>query len=165
MKDKQTNDFPETFYSFIEIQANTNEKYEYDHELDALVLDRFLYTSMVYPTNYGSILGTKAKDGDPLDVLVISAPIQRGCAIKCRAVGLLEMNDEEGVDHKILAVPVEKVDPSSASIRDIGDLPQHFKDRLKHFFEHYKELEKGKFVKLGAFKGKAEAIALIRESK
>ena len=97
----------------------------------------------------------RSEDGDPLDVLVISAPIQRGAAIKCRAIGLLEMTDEEGIDHKILAVPIEEVDPSSAAIKDIADLPQHFKDRLKHFFEHYKELEKGKFVKLGAFKGRA----------
>ncbi|MCL4399282.1 inorganic diphosphatase [Candidatus Parvarchaeota archaeon] len=165
MESKQTKDFPETFYAFIEIPTGSNCKYEYDEELETIKLDRVLFTSMVYPTNYGFITSTKGKDGDPLDVMVISSvSIASGIVVKCRAVGIAEMSDEEGEDNKVIAVPVEKVDPFSSSIKTEADIPETLKQKIKHFFEHYKELEKGKFMKFHGFKGKEEAIAQIREA-
>ena len=161
----QTEDFPETFYAFIEIPQGTSSKLEYKPELDNIVLDRILFTSMVYPTNYGFILNTQAKDGDPLDVLVIaSVPIPSGTIVKCRAVGIAQMSDEEGSDNKVMAVPVEKVDAMSASIKDINSFGDPLKDKIKHFFQHYKELEKGKFMTFRGYAGRDEAIKEIKES-
>ncbi len=164
--DVQTKDFPETFYAFIEIPAGSNCKYEFDEELDGVKLDRVLFTSMAYPMNYGFILDTEGKDGDPMDVLVYSSTaIAPGIAVKCRAIGVAEMNDEEGSDNKIIAVPVDKVDPQSSQINSASDIPEYMKEKLKHFFEHYKELEKGKFMKFLGFKGKEEAIKQIKDAK
>ncbi|MEM0139121.1 MAG: inorganic diphosphatase [Ferroplasma sp.] len=161
----QTSDFPATFYVFIEIPEGTSNKLEYKFDVDNVVLDRILFTSMVYPTNYGFVLNTKAKDEDPLDVLVISStPIPSGVIVKCRAVGIAEMSDEEGSDNKVLAVPVDKVDPASPEIQDINDVPEYLKDKIKHYFMHYKELEKGKFMTFHDFKNKKEAISQIEES-
>ncbi len=163
---QQTKDFPETFYAFVEIPAGSNCKYEFKEDLEAVALDRILYTSMVYPTNYGFILDTEGKDGDPMDVLVMSSvSIASGIIVKCRAVGVAEMNDEEGSDNKILAVPVDKVDPSMSNIKEASDIPEYMKDKLKHFFEHYKELEKGKFMKFLGVKGREEALKQIKEAK
>ncbi|MCW1292110.1 MAG: inorganic diphosphatase [Candidatus Rehaiarchaeum fermentans] len=160
----QTDDFPETFYSIIEIPMGSSIKYEYKEGI-GMVADRFLYTSMVYPFNYGFIPGTKGEDGDPLDVLVISSlPVNTGVAIKCKAIGLGLMEDEEGVDYKIIAVPVEKVDPY-IQYKEIQDVPQLIKDKIKHFFEHYKELEKGKWVKFTGFDSKAKALEIIKTHK
>ncbi len=162
----QTKDFPETFYAMIEIPAGSGYKYEFDEELEAIKLDRILFTAMTYPMNYGFILDTEGKDGDPMDVLVYSsASIAPGIVVKCRPIGVAEMNDEEGSDNKIIAVPVDKVDPQSAQISSSADLPEYTKERIKHFFEHYKELEKGKFMKFLGFKGKEEAIKQIKESR
>ncbi|MDE1869849.1 MAG: inorganic diphosphatase [Candidatus Micrarchaeota archaeon] len=165
MKQIQTKDFPETFYAYIEISSGSSTKYEYDEEREVLMVDRYLFTAMNYPANYGFVMGTHGKDGDPLDVLVISAPIANGAAIKCRAVGVLEMSDEAGVDPKLIAVPVDKVDPASSEINDIEDVPQYFKDKLKHFFEHMKELEKGKFVKVTGFNNKDEAKKILKDGQ
>ena len=163
---KQTDDFPDTFYAFIEIPSGSNCKYEYDEQLDGVKLDRVLFTSMVYPTNYGFVLNTEGKDGDPLDVLVVSSvPISPGIAVKCRAIGIAEMNDEEGEDNKVIAVPVDKVDPASSTIKSSEDIPLYLKEKIKHFFEHYKELEKGKFMKFNGFKGKEEALKQIKEAR
>lgn len=162
---KQTKDFPETFWSMIEIPAGSNCKYEYDEELDGIKLDRVLFTAMTYPTNYGFILNTEGKDGDPMDVMVIaSTPIAPGMLVKCRAIGVAEMEDEEGSDNKIIAVPVDKVDPASQAIKEANDIPIYLKDKMKHFYEHYKELEKGKFMKFLGFKGREEALKQIKES-
>ncbi len=162
---KQTDDFPNTFYAFIEIPQGSNAKYEYKEDMEAIVLDRVLFTSMVYPTNYGFIPLTQGKDGDPLDVLVISSvPINPGMLIKCRAVGVAEMEDEEGPDNKILAVPIEKVDPAFSTVKNIDSVPQYLKDKIKHFFEHYKELEKGKFMKFKDFADLASALDQIKEA-
>ncbi|MDP8012952.1 MAG: inorganic diphosphatase [Nanoarchaeota archaeon] len=162
---KQTDDFPNTFYAFIEIPQGSNAKYEYKEDMEAIVLDRVLFTSMVYPTNYGFIPLTQGKDGDPLDVLVISSvPINPGMLIKCRAVGVAEMEDEEGPDNKILAVPIEKVDPAFSNVKNIDSVPQYLKDKIKHFFEHYKELEKGKFMKFKDFADLASALDQIKEA-
>ena len=161
----QTEDFPETFYAFIEIPQGANTKLEYKPEVDNIVLDRILFTSMVYPTNYGFILNTKGKDGDPLDVLVIaSGPIPSGTVVKCRSVGIAQMSDEEGSDNKVMAVPVDKVDPTSAAIKDVNNLDDPLKEKIKHFFQHYKELEKGKFMTFHGYAGREEAIKEIKES-
>ncbi len=166
MKAHQTEDFPESFYVLVEISMGSDCKYEYNQELESIILDRVLFTPMKYPTNYGMILNTWAKDNDPLDVLLISsAAIQPGIIVRCRAVGLAEMKDEHGMDDKIIAVPVNEVDPNSESIKDIKDIPQFEKNILKHFFEHYKELETGKFMKFIAFRGKKEAIQLMLDSQ
>ena len=166
MEVKQTDDFPETFYAMVEIPMGSNCKYEYKEDLETIVLDRVLFTSMVYPANYGFILQTEGKDGDPLDVLVFSSvPINPGIVVKCRAIGIAEMSDEEGEDNKVIAVPVDKVDPASSMIKTEADLPKYQKNKLKHFFEHYKELEKGKFMKFNGFKGKEEALKQIKEAK
>lgn len=166
MKAHQTEDFPESFYVLVEISMGSDCKYEYNQELDSIILDRVLFTPMKYPTNYGMILNTWAKDNDPLDVLLISsAVIQPGIIVRCRAVGLAEMKDEHGMDDKIIAVPVNEVDPNSESIRDIKDIPQFQKNILKHFFEHYKELETGKFMKFIGFKGKKDAVRSMLDSQ
>lgn len=152
---KQTEDFPETFYAMVEIPMGSNCKYEYKEDLEAIALDRILFTSMAYPANYGFILGTEGKDGDPLDVLIFSSvPIATGILVKCRAVGIAEMNDEEGEDNKVIAVPIDKVDPASSMIKTIADLPEYQKNKMKHFFEHYKELGKRKIHEIQRFQGK-----------
>lgn len=161
---EQPKEFPENFYAYIEIPMGSNIKYEFKEDV-GLVADRFLYTSMVYPFNYGFIPGTKGEDGDPLDVLVISSlPVMPGVYIKCKPIGIGMMEDEEGVDYKIIATPVEKVDPF-IGYNKIEDLPQILKDKIKHFFEHYKELEKGKWVKFTGFEGKEKAIEIINSHK
>ncbi len=164
--EEQTKDYPETFYAFVEIAEGSDIKYEYKEDIEAIVADRFLFTSMAYPTNYGFIMGTLAKDNDPLDVLIVASKrIMPGTVIKCRAVGKAVMKDEEGQDNKIIAVPVEKVDPYSSLYTDIKDVPEALKQKLKHFFEHYKELEKGKFMKFESFEGKESAMAELKESR
>ena len=143
---------------FIEIPDGSDVKYEVDEETGMLMADRFLYTSMGYPANYGYIVGTKGKDGDPVDVLVLSSKkVVSGCGIKGHVLGMLEMSDEEGVDHKLIAVPDKKVDPLFGAWEDLSDVPQHMLDRIKHFFEHYKDLEKGKWVKVQGWGDKAAA--------
>jgi len=163
---KQTENFPETFYAFVEIPQGSNIKYEYKEDLETVVVDRFLFTSMNYPTNYGFALNTKGKDGDPLDVLVLAqSPISTGMVIKVRPIGIAVMSDEEGSDNKVIAVPVDKVDPTFAQYNDAADIPEPLKNKIKHFFEHYKELEKGKFMKFERFASKDEAIKELNESK
>jgi inorganic pyrophosphatase len=163
---KQTKDFPETFYALIEIPVGSNCKYEYDEELEGIKLDRVLFTAMTYPTNYGFVLNTEGKDGDPLDVMVISStPIAPGMLVKCRAVGIAEMEDEEGEDNKVIAVPVEKVDPASGTLKESSDIPEYLKEKIKHFYEHYKELEKGKFMKFKGFASKESALKQIKEAE
>ena len=147
----------------IEIPAGSPIKYELDKDSGFMKVDRFAFTTMVYPFNYGFIPNTHAEDGDPVDVLVISTyPIQPGCYISVRPIGMLEMEDEAGIDTKILAVPVEKVDPFFAHIKDIGDLNEIEKKKIQHFFNHYKELEVGKWVKTKNFLGKAAAFESIK---
>ncbi len=156
---------PEELYVFIEISKGTKLKYELNKELGVLVLDRVLYTSMVYPFNYGFIPSTLCEDGDPLDCLVITHyPLQPGTIIKVRPIGLLEMEDEEGKDEKLIAVPTKKIDPQYEKINDINDLPESLKNEIKHFFEHYKELEPGKWVKIREWKNKDFAIEFVKKA-
>lgn len=150
---------------FIEIPAGSNVKYEVDEETGMLIADRFLHTQMTYPTNYGYIVGTKGKDGDPVDVLVLSSmPVVPGVGIKGHVIGMLEMEDEEGIDSKLIAVPDKKVDPLYGTWESIDDVPKHMLERIKHFFDHYKELEPGKYVKTRDWKSREVAEKEINES-
>lgn len=156
---------PEEINVVVEIPQGSTIKYEMDKDSGFIMVDRFAFTTMGYPANYGFMPGTLAADGDPTDVLVISTyPVHPGTVIPARPIGMLEMEDEEGTDTKILAVPTAKVDPFYAHINDISDLEDAVKNRIRHFFEHYKELEPGKWVKLKDFLGKDKAYEDIKNS-
>lgn len=156
---------PSEINVLIEIPQGSAVKYELDKNFGIIKVDRLLHTSMNYPFNYGFIPNTHAEDGDPIDVLLISSmPIVPGAIIAARPIGLLEMEDEAGPDNKILAVPKEKIDPQFATVKDVVDLNEHLKNRIRHFFESYKELETGKWVKTKRFLGKAEAEAEIKKT-
>lgn len=143
------------FKAFIEIPAGGNVKYEVDQETGEMTVDRFLHTAFVYPFNYGYIKGSKGGDGDPLDVIVLSSSaVVPGVVIKCHPVALLETEDEEGVDTKILAVPTLKIDPFYGAWDSVKDIPESLLNKIKHFFENYKTLEPGKWVKVREFKDK-----------
>ncbi|MGH8164619.1 MAG: inorganic diphosphatase, partial [Rhodanobacteraceae bacterium] len=140
-------------------------KYEVDKASGAIFVDRVLSTPMRYPCNYGYVPHTLGGDGDPADVLVmIPLPLIPGAVIRCRPVGVLNMTDESGDDAKIVAVPIEKVFAGSAHIKDIGDVPPHWRARIAHFFEHYKDLEEGKWAKISGWGDAQAARAEIRES-
>ncbi len=156
---------PEDIYVVIEIPQGSSIKYEVNHESGVIFVDRFLYTAMSYPANYGFIPQTLAEDGDPVDVLVLSRePVVPGSVIRARPIGVLIMEDEEGMDEKLLAVPVKKLDPMWEEIKDVGDCADATLNKIKHFFEHYKELEPGKWVKVRDFKGAEEAKKIIMEA-
>jgi len=156
---------PEEINVVIEIPQGGSVKYEMDKESGILFVDRILYTSMVYPFNYGFVPGTLEEDGDPVDVLVISyEPLIPGSVIKCRPVGVLLTRDEKGPDAKIVAVPDPKVDPRFAGVDDISKVPDAVKRKIEHFFEHYKELEPGKWVKVEGWLGADEARKRIKEA-
>ncbi len=156
---------PEEVNVVIEIPINSGVKYELDKESGVLFVDRILYTSMVYPFNYGFIPGTLEEDGDPVDILVVSYdPLIPGSVIKARPIGVLETEDEKGRDAKIVAVPSDKIDPRFQGIRDVNDIPEAIRQRIEHFFQHYKELEKGKWVKIVGWRNRAEALERIRQA-
>ncbi|ADI31465.1 inorganic diphosphatase [Staphylothermus hellenicus] len=156
---------PNEVHVVIEIPMGSSIKYEIDKETSLVFVDRILFTSMHYPFNYGFIPGTLEEDEDPVDVLVLGyEPLYPGVIIKARPIGVLETEDEKGRDAKIVAVPVEKIDPRFENIKDINDLPENFKERIAHFFEHYKELEKGKWVKVIGWKSREDALNRIREA-
>lgn len=151
---------------FVEIPKGSVQKYEYDEELGAIKLDRTLYSPMYFPFEYGFIKDTLGEDGDPLDVVLLASnPTFPGCIVKARPVGYLEMEDEAGIDTKIIAVPDSKIDPRFVNIEDVKDIPEHTKKEIKEFFENYKNLEPGKWVKLKEFKSKEEAERMIEEAK
>ena len=156
-------DLPNDFYVVIEIPANSSPvKYEVDKEFDALMVDRFMATPMFYPANYGFIPNTLGDDGDPLDVLVITPyPVVPGSVIRARAVGVLNMEDEAGGDAKLVAVPHQKLSQLYNDVNDIDDVPQLLRDQIAHFFENYKDLEKGKWVKVQGWGNAEEAKGLI----
>ncbi|MCD6195743.1 MAG: inorganic diphosphatase [Staphylothermus sp.] len=156
---------PEEVYVVIEIPMGSNIKYEIDKETGLIFVDRILFTAMYYPFNYGFIPGTLEEDGDPVDVLVLGYDkLHPGVVIKARPIGVLETEDEKGKDAKIVAVPIEKIDPRFENIKDISDLPSNIRERIAHFFEHYKELEKGKWVKVIGWKNREEALKRIEEA-
>ncbi len=155
---------PEDVYVVVEIPKDSPIKYELDKESGAIFVDRVLYTAMYYPFNYGFIPNTLADDGDPVDVLVISEwAAVPGSVVRAKVIGMLEMTDESGVDTKVIAVPHEKIDPTYKDVNDINDLPEAVLNKIKHFFEHYKELEPGKWVKVNQFKGKEEALKEVQK--
>lgn len=137
-------------------------KYEVDKESGAMFVDRFLHTAMYYPGNYGFIPHTLSDDGDPVDVLVIgNTPVVPGAVIRCRAVGVIMMEDEAGGDEKIIAVPVDKLHPYHSNVMDYTDIRPILREQIEHFFAHYKDLEKGKWVKTNRWGSADEARALI----
>ncbi len=157
-------DLPHDIYVVIEIPANSSPvKYEIDKDADALFVDRFMASPMFYPANYGYINNTLADDGDALDVLVVTPyPVVPGSVIRCRPVGVLNMTDEAGEDAKLLAVPHEKLTQAYNDVQDITDLPVMLRNQIKEFFENYKNLEKGKWVKVESWEGVESAKAKIQ---
>ena len=150
----------------IEIPKDADPvKYEVDKASGAIFVDRILSTPMRYPCNYGYVPHTLCGDGDPADVLVIlPLPLLPGSVIRCRPVGVLRMSDEAGSDEKLLAVPIDKVFAGYSHIDDIGKVSPHWLERIGHFFEHYKDLEKGKWVKLDGWGGADEARAILGDA-
>jgi inorganic pyrophosphatase len=150
---------PESFNVIIEIPMNADPiKYEVDKETGAIFVDRFMSTAMHYPTNYGYVPKTLSGDGDPVDVLVITpVPLIPGVVVPCRAIGILKMTDEAGEDGKVLAVPTDKILSLYSRWQKPEDLNPMRLKAIEHFFEHYKDLEPGKWVKVQGWEDKASA--------
>lgn len=157
---------PEQINVIVEIPANAEPvKYEVDKETGAMFVDRILRTAMRYPCNYGYIPHTLSDDGDPCDVLVPTAfPLIPGSVIRCRPVAVLKMTDEAGDDAKVLAVPIDKITDRYAHVNGPDDLPEELMERIAHFFEHYKDLDEGKWVRVRGWEGKEAAQAEIINS-
>lgn len=151
-------DCPHEVNVIIEIPAHSDPvKYEVDKDTGAMFVDRFMNTPMHYPCNYGYIPHTLSSDGDPADVLVLTpVPLITGSVVQCRPVAILKMTDESGDDAKVLAVPSDKLCESYRGTRDIGDVPQPLLDQIAYFFEHYKDLDEGKWVRVDGW-GDADA--------
>jgi inorganic pyrophosphatase len=150
----------------IEIpQGGEPVKYELDKDSGAMFVDRFLHTAMFYPGNYGFIPHTLSEDGDPVDVLVVGqVPVVPGAVIRCRPIGALLMTDEKGADEKLVAVPVDALHPFYSGVRSYEDLPPILREQIAHFFQHYKDLEKGKWVSVAKWVGPDEAGRMIAEA-
>lgn len=156
-------DLPYDFNVIIEIQMNGAPiKYEVDKESGAIFVDRFMSTAMHYPCNYGYIPQTLSEDGDPVDVLVITPfALMPGVVVRCRTIGMLKMSDESGVDAKLVAVPVDKLSPLYQNVKSVRDLSPLTLAQISHFFEHYKDLEPGKWVKVEEWEDAESAHAEI----
>jgi inorganic pyrophosphatase len=157
---------PKDLHAVIEIPlGGVPVKYEFDKVSGAIFVDRFLHTAMFYPGNYGFIPQTLSEDGDPCDIMVISqVPVVPGAVIRCRPVGALLMEDEAGKDEKILAVPVDKLHPFYTGVSNYNDLPAVMIEQIAHFFQHYKDLEKGKWVTIVKWLDAAGAERIITEA-
>ena len=157
---------PEEFNVIVEIPAHSDPiKYEVDKDTGALFVDRFMMTSMHYPCNYGYVPETISDDGDPVDVLVITPfPVAMGAVVPCRPIGVLKMDDEAGGDAKLLAVPIDKILPIYKHWRKPEDMAPERLHQIQHFFEHYKDLEKGKWVKVKGWEGPEAAKKEIIDS-
>ncbi len=157
---------PDDIYVVIEIPANaTPVKYEIEKDWDAVVVDRFMATPMFYPANYGYVPQTLSPDGDPLDVLVVTPyPLMIGSVIRCRPVGILNMSDEAGQDAKVVAVPIDKLSPLYKDVQEYTDLPPLLIQQMEHFFENYKDLEAGKWVKVDGWAGRDAARQAVTDS-
>lgn len=157
----------DTVKVLIEIPEGSTVKYELDEETLEMTVDRLMPTAMGYPVNYGLIHDTHGEDGDALDALVfISQQVVPGVVIKARVIGLLEMEDEEGVDHKLICVPAKtKIDPICGAWESLDDIPEAKKAQIRHFFEHYKDLEKDKWVKLKDWKDQAAAMKVLEAGR
>jgi inorganic pyrophosphatase len=155
---------PEIVNVFIEIPEGSSVKYELDKESGLIIVDRFLYTDMGYPANYGFIPNTLSGDGDPVDVLVLTPkPLIPGIVIPAKPIGMLATEDERGQDAKVVAVPTEKANPAFGKYNDVSELPEDVRGKIKYFFENYKKLEPGKWVKVKDWKGKEEAIEEVKK--
>jgi len=153
----------ESFFCIVEIPKGSRNKYEWDYERDALVLDRFLFSSVVYPTDYGFVPDTLSEDGDPLDVMVcVSEPTFPGCMIEVKPIALFRMEDDKGLDDKILCVPLH--DPGWNTLETLDDLPDQLQNEIAHFFSIYKNLENKKVSVKGWF-SRQEAVEEIRASR
>lgn len=150
----------------IEIPLGGNPvKYELDKESGAIFVDRFLHTAMYYPFNYGFIPHTLSEDGDPVDAAVLSqVPVTPGVIVRSRPVGVLIMEDEAGLDEKIICVPVDDLHPFYADVSSYRELPLILREQFSHFFDHYKDLEKGKWVEVKRWGEPEEAFDLIRKA-
>jgi inorganic pyrophosphatase len=157
---------PEEVNVIIEVPVGGEPiKYEMDKESGTLFVDRFLYTPMRYPGNYGFVPHTLSEDGDPIDVLIANTrPLVPGCVMSCRPVGVLVMADEKGRDEKIVAVPSAHITRRWENVHDFSDLPQITRDQINHFFEHYKDLEPGKWVKVENWGDAGRAKQMIVEA-
>jgi len=159
-------DVPNDFNVIIEIPMNSDPvKYEVDKDTGAIFVDRFMGTAMHYPCNYGYVPQTIADDGDPCDVLVITPfPLPPGVVVRCRALGVLKMTDDGGGDAKVIAVPHDKLSQLYVDVKEYTDLPPLLLEQIKHFFENYKDLEKGKWVKIEGWGDADAARAEITKS-
>lgn len=156
---------PDKINAIIEIPYGSSVKYELDKESGAVFVDRVMASAVYYPANYGFIANTLADDGDPVDILVLNEyPIQAGAVIPCRLIGVLIMEDESGMDEKLLAVPTSKVDASFEGIKSLEDLPKARLAKIKNFFETYKILEKDKWVKVQDFKDVKAGIKILEKA-
>ena len=151
----------------IEIPEGSNVKYELDEETGEMTVDRIVPTAMWYPVNYGLVLNTHGEDGDALDALVfLSQPIVPGVVVKCKVLGVLRMEDEEGIDNKLVCVPAKtKIDPVCGAWESMDDVPEARKIQIKHFFEHYKDLETDKWVKVPGWGGVEEAEEILKAAQ
>lgn len=161
-----SDNYPNTFNAIIEItQDSPPVKYEFCEKKQMLKVDRFINVAMTYPCNYGFIPNTKGGDGDPLDILVITKyPLINNCVIEVKIVGMLKMEDEKGMDEKLIAVPDNEIDNSYSGVNDIDDIEHNIKEKISHFFSHYKDLEKKKFVKIIGWADQNEALKILKKS-
>ncbi|MCU7849689.1 MAG: inorganic diphosphatase [Candidatus Thiodiazotropha sp. (ex Lucinoma kastoroae)] len=160
------NNIPDEINVIIEIPANADPvKYEVDKETGAMFVDRILRTAMHYPANYGYIPHTLSDDGDPCDVIVPTAfPLIPGSVIRCRPIAVLKMTDESGDDAKVVAVPVDSVSSRWTHVQSEHDMPVELMERIAHFFEHYKDLDEGKWVRVQGWEGTEAAKQEVRNS-
>lgn len=158
---------PHELYVIIENPMGGDPvKYELDKKTGVMFVDRFLHTAMQYPGNYGFIPKTLSGDGDPVDVLVVGhTPVMPGCVMTVRPIGVLLMEDEAGTDEKIIAVPIDRLHPFHADVRSIHDLRPIQREKIEHFFSHYKDLEKGKWSRVARWGDVDEAKRMIMEGK
>lgn len=157
---------PDDINVIVEIPRHGDPvKYEVDKYTGAMFVDRFMATAMYYPTNYGYVPQTLSEDGDPVDVLAVTPfRLIPGSVVRCRPVGMLKMEDESGIDAKILAVPIGKLTSLYNDVVTFHDMPKELLERIAHFFEHYKDLEAGKWVKINGWVGPDEAKREISDS-
>ena len=149
--------------AFIEIPKGSRNKYEYDEDIDRVILDRFLSSSMVYPTDYGYLIGHRGRDGDPLDAMVcVSEATFPGCVIAVKPIALFKMRDEKGEDDKIVCVPTH--DPGWNTAETLEDITEQLQNEITHFFSVYKQLE-GKTVEVDGWRSREEAIEVIEDAK
>ena len=155
-----TADGEQPLYAFVEIPKGSRNKYEYDAQLGHVVLDRTLWTSVVYPADYGFLIDTLGRDGDPVDAVVLVAePTFPGCVIPVEPIGVFEMRDEKGEDDKVLCVPFQ--DPKWSHMHDITDIRDSLLDEIAHFFDVYKDLETGKGTEIVGWRGRDHADAVV----